>query len=105
MKLALLPIAFLAISFSACAMNDTQLSDQSRSERPQGGSSSEARADRSPPDFSDAATKLGVSETDLQNAMRGAGGPRADLAEVAKTLGVTEDALRDALPPPPQRRR
>ncbi len=50
------------------------------------------------PNFADAAKKLGVSEDALTQAMKDAGGPRANLAEVAKTLNVSEEALKEALP-------
>jgi hypothetical protein len=52
------------------------------------------------PNFADAAKKLGVSEQALGQAMQDAGGPQADLAEVAKTLNVSEEALKEALPAP-----
>jgi hypothetical protein len=50
------------------------------------------------PNFADAAKKLGVTEQALEQAMQDAGGPQADLAEVAKTLNVSEEALKAALP-------
>ena len=56
-----------------------------------------------PPGFADAAKKLGVSETQLMQAMDDAGGPNADLAKVAKTLGVTDAELKAALPERPKR--
>lgn len=37
----------------------------------------------------------------LMQAIEGAGGPGADLDAVAATLGVDGDALRAALPQPP----
>jgi hypothetical protein len=52
------------------------------------------------PNFADAAKKLGVTEQALEQAMQDAGGPRADLAQVAKTLNVSEAALKEVLPPP-----
>lgn len=54
-----------------------------------------------PPDFGEAAKKLGVTEQALKQALDKAGGPRADLAEVARTLNVSETDLRAALPKPP----
>lgn len=54
-----------------------------------------------PPGFDEAAAKLGISTDELLKAMEAAGGPRADLNEVAKTLGVTLEALEAALPPKP----
>ena len=54
-----------------------------------------------PPGFEQAAHELGISADALFEAMEAAGGPKADLAQVAVTLGVKEDALRPALPQPP----
>jgi hypothetical protein len=54
-----------------------------------------------PPKFAEAAKKLGVTEQALKSALDEAGGPRADLAAVAKTLKVNEADLRAALPKPP----
>lgn len=54
-----------------------------------------------PPDFAQAAAMLGVSPRALQDSLNAAGGPAADLARVAEQLGVDEDDLRRALPPPP----
>ncbi|WP_405402716.1 YHYH protein [Paracoccus sp. Ld10] len=51
-----------------------------------------------PPGFDAAAETLGVDPETLFEALNAAGGPEADLSEVAATLGVTEDALRTALP-------
>jgi YHYH protein len=50
------------------------------------------------PNFADAAKKLGVPEKSLEQAIQDAGGPQADLALVAKTLNVSEAALKAALP-------
>lgn len=60
---------------------------------------------RMPPGFEEAAGKLGVSSQSLMQAVRDAGGPRLDFAKAAQTLGVSENALRNALPPPPDRPR
>jgi hypothetical protein len=57
-----------------------------------------------PPGFDVAAKKLGVDKQVLFKAMQDAGGPNADLAQVADILNVSEAALKDALPPKPQRR-
>lgn len=57
------------------------------------------------PDFAAAAATLGVSQEALQQALHEAGGPKADLAKVAERLGVGEDDLQRALPPPPGRAR
>ena len=54
-----------------------------------------------PPGFDEAAATLGVTPEALLQAMDAAGGPQADLAAVAATLGVDTDALRAALPTPP----
>lgn len=54
-----------------------------------------------PPGFEEAAAELGVSADVLLQAMDAAGGPRADLAEVAAALSVSEEELRAVLPTPP----
>jgi YHYH protein len=54
-----------------------------------------------PPNFSDAARRLGVTENALRQAIEDAGGRDADLAKVAKSLNVSEAALMAALPRPP----
>ncbi|MGL5824894.1 MAG: YHYH protein [Nocardioides sp.] len=51
-----------------------------------------------PPDFSEAAEKLGVTEEELIAAL---GQPPFDLAAAAEKLGVTEAELEAALPAPP----
>jgi hypothetical protein len=51
------------------------------------------------PDFSAAATSLGITTAELEAAL---GQPPFDLDAAAKTLGVTAAALKAALPPPPQ---
>ncbi|MFT6089467.1 YHYH protein [Sulfitobacter sp.] len=53
-----------------------------------------------PPGFEEAATALGVEPQALLEALGGPG-QQPDLAAAAKTLGVTENALRSVLPPPP----
>lgn len=55
-----------------------------------------------PPGFAEAAKTLGVSEQALMNAVRENGGRRLDFAAAAEALGVSEEALRAALPPPPR---
>jgi YHYH protein len=52
------------------------------------------------PDFSQAAGTLGITEQALKNAMEATGGPNANLVDVAKTLNVDEAALAAALPKP-----
>lgn len=56
------------------------------------------------PDLTEAAEKLGVSEEALEQALRDAGGPPPDFAKVAESLGVSQEDLQAALPPPPRRR-
>jgi len=55
------------------------------------------------PDFSEAAETLGVSEEALMQALGDVQGGQPDLAAAAETLGVSEQALSAALPPPPNR--
>lgn len=62
--------------------------------RPQGGGGG------MPEGFEDAAVKLGVEPQALLDALGGPG-QQPDFAAAAATLGVTEDALRVILPPPP----
>lgn len=57
-----------------------------------------------PPGFEEAAATLGVTADALFTALNDAGGPNADLAEVAATLGISEAELKAALPEPPPRR-
>lgn len=54
-----------------------------------------------PPGFDKAAEVLGVSYEDLSAAIINNGGRDLDLAAAAKALGVTEAALKAALPRPP----
>ncbi len=79
---------------AGCALVDGGICDASATTRggPGGGDG---------PDFSEAATKLGISAEKLISTMQQAGGRDADLAEVAKMLEVNEEALRAALPTPP----
>ena len=57
-----------------------------------------------PPGFEEAAQILGGSTEDLMNALKG-NGQRPNIAAAAEKLGVTEKALRSALPQPPQHAR
>jgi hypothetical protein len=57
-----------------------------------------------PHGFEEAAQILGVSTEDLMNALKG-NGQRPNIAAAAEKLGVTEKALRSALPQPPQHAR
>jgi hypothetical protein len=54
-----------------------------------------------PPGFDTAATALGVAPQVLMQAVNDAGGRNLDYAKAATAFGVTEEALRAALPPPP----
>jgi len=56
-----------------------------------------------PPGLEKAARTLGVSGEALFKAMRKAGGRHADLAIVAKELGLEEDVVMNALPSRPRR--
>ena len=56
---------------------------------------------RTPPGFTEAAKKLGVTEEAFFKAMTDAGGRNADIKDVAEALGVTEEKLRSILPKPP----
>lgn len=77
----------------------TGLTSQQAGDRQAGGPD---RGDQGPggqpPNFEEAAAKLGVSSDDLMQALRGAGGRQADLKKVAAALGVSEEQLREALP-------
>ena len=55
---------------------------------------------RQPPDLSEAAKKLGVSEDELAKAL---GSPPPDFEAAADKLGVSVKELKDALPPSPER--
>jgi hypothetical protein len=58
-----------------------------------------AQGDRGgPPDMTDVAVTLGVDGDTLMQVLQDAGGRDADLAAVAKTLGVSEEDLRAAMP-------
>jgi hypothetical protein len=54
-----------------------------------------------PQAFDDAAAALGISIDTLMEALHSSGQGHPNLAVAAQTLGVTEDALRAVLPPPP----
>lgn len=56
-----------------------------------------------PPGFSEAAKRLGTTEQALMEALESNGGREADLSAVAADLGVSEEALKAALPKPPGR--
>lgn len=79
---------------------DRARGDRARGDRPRGerGERGERGQRGTPPGFDKAAETLGVSSDDLFAAMREAGGRNADLSAVAQKLGVSEEALRAALP-------
>jgi hypothetical protein len=54
---------------------------------------------RSPPDLATAASKLGISESRLRQAL---GPPPPDLEAAASQLGISVQKLREALGPPPR---
>ncbi|WP_417478071.1 YHYH protein [Maricaulis sp.] len=56
-----------------------------------------------PPGFDQAAASLGVTSQALMQALGDPRGGRPDLAAAAARLGITESELRAALPPPPGR--
>ena len=76
----------------------TRAGEDGRNEAPRGQNVGQ---NGMPPGFDQAAKTLGVSADALLEAMDAAGGPSANLSEVAITLDVEEDALRAALPTPP----
>lgn len=55
------------------------------------------------PDLAAAAEQLGISEQALEAAFSDAGGPPADFEAIAALLDISVEALRAALPPPPNR--
>jgi hypothetical protein len=56
-----------------------------------------------PPEFEEAAQKLGVTLEELQQAFGDVRGGAPDLTAAAKALGIEEAELRAVLPPPPNR--
>lgn len=52
-----------------------------------------------PPDFSEAAEALGISEQDLIDAL---GGPPPNFEAAAEKLGVSQERLMEVMPPPPE---
>ena len=55
-----------------------------------------------PPGFAEVAKRLGVTEEAFFKAMSDAGGRNADINDVANALGVTVEELKSALPKPPK---
>ena len=58
--------------------------------------------------LSEAATKLGISEESLRQALRDSGGPPPDMEKAAASLGISVEELQAAMPerrprPRPQR--
>jgi hypothetical protein len=93
-------------NFSTTAEAGVGAAQSDRNSPPAGGPPGQSKGGQqqgTPPEFDQAAEKLGISTEALLNAMQDAGGPRADLAQVAKALGVTEAELKAALPEPPKR--
>ncbi|ATI42469.1 hypothetical protein CBW24_10940 [Pacificitalea manganoxidans] len=76
----------------------TRAGEDGRNEPPRPGDGAPGAM---PPGFEQAAETLGVSAEALLEAMEAAGGPSADLAEVAAALGLDEEALRAAMPARP----
>ncbi len=60
------------------------------------------RGERPRRDLSEAAEKLGVTEDALRQALRNAGGPPRDFEKVADELGVSVEDLKAALPRRPR---
>lgn len=60
-----------------------------------------AQLGRAPmPDLTEAAERLGVTEDALEQALRDAGGPPPDFAKVAKALRISETDPQAAMSPP-----
>ena len=92
-------LSAIALSFSAVSIAPISIA-QDAPERPQ------QHGERPPPpDLSEAAEKLGISEDDLHAAMRASGGPPPDLAKAAEILGISEEDLKAVLPEPRHRPR
>lgn len=70
-----------------------------RNEPPRPGAGGRPGPGGVPPGFEEAAQSLGVSLDALMQAVTAAGGPRLDYVAAAAALGVTEERLRAALPP------
>lgn len=85
---------------ASAGVGATRAGEGGRNEPPRPG---DGAAGQLPPGFDDAAEALGVTTEELMLALGDLQSGRPDLAAAAKTLGITEDALRTALPPPPNR--
>ena len=99
------PLTALAMTMGllTVASYPAQAMPQESTERTAGGQ--EDRNRPPPPDFSEAAETLGITEEELHAALRASGGPPPDLAKAAESLGITEDELKAALPERPPRGR
>lgn len=98
-----LTIFFLFIAIAITACNGQSLGNNNNSEVRDSFSTEDNNTqdrDRQPPDLSEAAEKLGVSEDELAEAL---GSPPPDFEAAAEKLGVSVEELKDALPPPPGR--
>ncbi len=74
----------------------TRAGQDGRNEPPGGGPG------QTPPGIDKAATALGITAEELLQALGDPQGGRPNLAAAAEKLGITEDALRTVLPPPPE---
>lgn len=101
-KTSILTLA--ALTLAACATEtasdefDTRGAESPRSQNHERGER------QGKPNFAEAASKLGVSEDALHQAMRDAGGPPPNFDKAAAALGVSVDDLKSALPERPARR-
>ncbi len=93
-------------NFSTTAKAGVGATGSGRNEPPGGDQGNRAPDGKqgTPPGFDEAAETLGISTDELFQAMQNAGGPRADLTEVAQALGISEAELKAALPERPKRR-
>jgi len=89
---------------TACANESTRSGPQSRDGNRPPPRGQERGGRQQAPDLSEAAETLGISEDELLQALRDAGGPPPDLAKAAEALGITEEELKDALPERRRRR-
>ena len=76
----------------------TRASADGRNEPPRPG---DGTSGQMPPGFAEAAETLGVTPEELVRALGDPQAGRPDMSAAAKALGITEDALRATLPPPP----
>lgn len=76
----------------------TRAGEDGRSEPPRPGGAGQGPL---PEGFDDAAKQLGIATKTLMQALHSSGQGRPNLTVAAKTLGISEDALRTVLPPPP----